>query len=47
MDSKAHFDLEHPELVDARQLSMPQAASRAFDIGEGEIAVFLEVDKQP
>lgn len=47
MDSKAHFDLEHPELVDAQQLSMPQAASRAFDIGEGEVAVFLEVDKQP
>ena len=47
MDSEAHFDLEHPELVDPLELAMPNAASRAFDIGEGEVTVFLEVDKQP
>ena len=47
MNREAHFDLEHPELVDPLELAMPGATSRAFDIGEGEVAVFLEVDKQP
>jgi hypothetical protein len=34
-------------MVDPGALAMPGAAARAFDIGEGEVAVFLHLDVQP
>ena len=46
LDSEAHFDLGHPELVEPAA-AMPAGASRAFDIGEGEVAVFLHIHEQP
>ena len=46
LDRGAHFDLTPPALVDPLA-TMPEANSRAFDIGDGEVAVFLHVDEQP
>jgi len=46
LDSEGHFDLSHPELVDPAELAPAEAASRSFDIGDGEVAVFLRVDEQ-
>jgi CheY-specific phosphatase CheX len=42
MDREAHFDLGPPELVES--LETAGSVSRAFDIGEGEVAVFLKVE---
>jgi CheY-specific phosphatase CheX len=47
LDSEAHFDLGHPELVEPIEAALPDGASRAFDIGEGEVAVFLRIHVQP
>jgi CheY-specific phosphatase CheX len=47
LDSEAHFDLGHPELVEPVEAAMPDGASRAFDIGDGEVAVFLRIHVQP
>jgi CheY-specific phosphatase CheX len=46
LDSEAHFDLGHPELVDPLELQSVEGMSRAFDIGDGEVAVLLHVDAQ-
>ena len=47
MDREAHFDLGPPELVNPLETAAPEAVSRAFDVGNGEVTVFLEVDPQP
>ena len=47
MDKEAHFDLAPPEPVDPLETAAREAVSRAFDIGAGIVAVFLEVDPQP
>jgi len=47
LDRDAHFDLTTPALVDPLAIAMPDTTSRAFDIGDGEVAVFLHVDGQP
>jgi hypothetical protein len=44
LDRGTHFDLSTPVLVDPLEVATPQATSRAFDIGDGEVAVFLHVD---
>jgi len=46
LDRGAHFDLGQPAVVDAAEVAQPEAVSRAFDIGEGEIAIFLSMDAQ-
>lgn len=47
LDRGAHFDLSSPTLVNYLAAAVPDAKSRAFDIGDGEVAVFLHVDDQP
>lgn len=47
LDSGAHFDLGSPTLVDPWQPAALETASRALDIGDGEVAVFLRMDTQP
>ena len=47
LDSKAHFDLGHPELVDALEAATPDSVSRAFELGDGAVAVFLHLDAKP
>jgi len=47
LDSKAHFDLGRPEPVDPLEAAPPESVSRAFDLGDGEVAVFLHLDLQP
>lgn len=47
LDSKAHFDLGPPELVDPLAAAAPESVSRAFDLGDGEVAVFLHLDAKP
>jgi CheY-specific phosphatase CheX len=44
LDRGAHFDLGSPAVVDPAALSAPEAFCRAFDIGDGEVAVFLRMD---
>jgi len=44
LDRGAHFDLEQPAMVDAAAVAEPEAVSREFDIGDGEIAIFLSMD---
>ncbi len=44
LDRGAHFDLGSPALVDSAELSAPEAVCRAFDIGDGEVAVFLRME---
>src|SRR5579864_9143636 len=45
LDRGAHFDLGTPVIVDAAALGAdPEAVSRDFDIGDGEVAVFLWMD---
>lgn len=46
LDRGAHFDLGPPALVDPAELAAPEAVCRAFDIGDGEVAVFLRMDDQ-
>jgi CheY-specific phosphatase CheX len=46
LDSEAHFELGHPELVDPLELQSVEGTSRSFDIGDGEVAVLLHVDAQ-
>ena len=45
LDRGAHFDLGAPAIVDAAAPAAPESASRAFDIGDGEVAVFLEIEE--
>ncbi|HVP46065.1 MAG TPA: chemotaxis protein CheX [Bryobacteraceae bacterium] len=47
LDREAHFDLGHPELVDPLEVPTPGSVSRAFDLGEGQVAIFLHLDAQP
>jgi CheY-specific phosphatase CheX len=44
LDRGAHFDLSTPVLVDPLEVATAQATSRAFDIGDGEVAVYLHLD---
>ncbi len=44
LDRGAHFDLGSPALVEPAALSAPGTVCRAFDIGDGEVAVFLRMD---
>ncbi len=46
LDRDAHFDLSTPALMDPLDAATPHATSRAFDIGDGEVAMFLHVDEQ-
>jgi len=46
LDRGGHFELGQPAMADAAEVGGPAAVSRAFDIGDGEIAVFLSVDAQ-
>ena len=43
LDRGAHFDLGQPAMVDAAEVAAPDAVSRAFDIGDGEVAMFLSM----
>jgi len=46
LDRGAHFDLGQPAMVDATELATPEAVSRAFDIGDGEVAMFLSMERK-
>ena len=46
LDRGAHFDLGQPAMVDAAEVAVPAAVSRAFDIGDGEVAMFLTMDQK-
>ena len=46
LDRGAHFDLGPPTLVDPWEPTPLETASRALDIGDGEVAVFLHMDGQ-
>lgn len=47
LDRGAHFDLGPPAVVEPATVAAPEAASLAFDIGEGEVAVFLQMQEKP
>jgi CheY-specific phosphatase CheX len=47
LDRGAHFDLGQPAMVAAAEVAAPEAVSRAFDIGDGEVAMFLSMDGKP
>jgi len=47
LDRGARFDLGPPAMVDAAAVTAPPEFSRAFDIGDGEVAVFLQMDGNP
>ena len=44
LDREAHFDLGHPEPVDPLEAAAPESVSRAFELGDGEVAVFLHLE---
>jgi len=44
LDRGAHFDLGPPAVTDADDIAVLDAACRGFDIGDGEVAVFLQID---
>jgi len=46
LDRGAHFDLGQPVMVDAAEVGTPEAVSRAFDIGDGEVSMFLSMDQK-
>jgi len=47
LDRGAHFDLGAPAVADAAEIAVAGAVSRAFDIGDGEVAIFLSMDEEP
>jgi CheY-specific phosphatase CheX len=44
LDREAHFDLQHPELVEACSAPPPGAVCRFFEIQEGQVALCLQLD---
>ena len=46
LDRAAHFDLGAPAIVDPAEVAVPGAEARAFDIGDGEVAIFLQMESR-
>jgi CheY-specific phosphatase CheX len=44
LDREAHFDLQHPELVEACSAGPPGAVCRIFEIEDGQVALCLQLD---
>lgn len=44
LDREAHFDLQHPEVVETCSASPPGAVCRIFDLENGQVALCLQLD---
>jgi CheY-specific phosphatase CheX len=44
LDREAHFDLQHPELVETCSAPPPGSVCRFFEIQDGQVALCLQLD---